>query len=284
MKRALAAMLAGAALAACAWGAERAAVATGDRADAKTWDGAVPGDGDIGAVPYQAKKEEGAMIDIHAHGHDTFRIVDPKDPDGVSGSRRGAGKQIYFDPYKLPEGLPKADVIFISHSHGDHCSPDDVKKIRKDDTVIVATADSAAKLGGKVTIVKPGDAIDVAGLKVKTIPAYNINKFRSPGVPFHPRESGWVGYVVTLSDGTTVYHAGDSDATPEMKALKVDVALLPVSGKYVMTAEEAVEAANAMMPKLAIPMHYGVVAGTDADAETFRKGFKGATRILKPER
>jgi L-ascorbate metabolism protein UlaG (beta-lactamase superfamily) len=254
----------------------------------------------LSAPAWVTTEEENLMIDIHYHGHDAFRIVDPKAPDAASGPQRGAGKQIYFDPYKLPEGpfrlgdslkapssvegLPKADVIFISHSHGDHCSPDDVKKIRTDATVIVATADSAAKLGGKVTVVKPGDAIDVAGLKVKVVPAYNINKFRSPGVPFHPKESGWVGYVVTLSDGATVYHAGDSDATGEMKALKVDVALLPVSGVYVMTAAEAVEAANAMMPKLAIPMHYGVVAGSDADAETFRKGFKGTTRILKPER
>lgn len=218
-----------------------------------------------------AAKEDEAMIDIHWHGHDAFRVVD-------------AGRQIYFDPYQLPDGLPKADVIFVSHSHGDHCSPEDVKKILKEGTVIVATADSAAKFGGKVTVVKPGDSIEVAGLKVKAIPAYNLNKFRSPGVPFHPKESGWVGYVATLSNGTTVYHAGDTDATPEMKALKVDVALLPVSGTYVMTADEAADAANAMMPKLAIPMHYGVVAGTEADAEKFQKAFKGRTRIMKAEK
>ena len=220
------------------------------------------------------------MIDIHWHGHDTFRIVD-------------AGKQIYFDPYKLAAGLPKADVIFITHGHPDHYSPDDVAKIRTEATKFVAPVDVAAKIGAAATAAKPGDTVTVAGLKVRAIAAYNINKFRSPGVPFHPKENNWVGYVVTLSDGTTVYHAGDTDATPEMLALRaagperaegVDLALLPVSGKYVMTAAEAVEAANTMMPKLAIPMHYGSgVVGTPADAEAFKKGFKGETRILKKE-
>jgi len=159
-----------------------------------------------------------------------------------------------------------------------------VAKIRKEGTVFVAPMDVAKEIGAAATGVKPGDEVEVAGLKVKAIAAYNINKFRSPGVPFHPREKHWVGFVVTLSDGTTVYHAGDTDATPELLAVKADVALLPVSGTYVMTAAEAVEAANAMMPKLAIPMHYGAgVVGTAADAEAFKKGFKGETRILEKE-
>jgi L-ascorbate metabolism protein UlaG (beta-lactamase superfamily) len=216
-------------------------------------------------------REEDVMIDIHWHGHDTFGVAD-------------AGRQIYFDPYKLPDGLPPADVIFITHGHGDHFSPADVARVRTDATVFVAPVDVAADIGKQATAMKPGDQTEVAGLVVKAVPAYNVNKFRSPGVPFHPKENNWVGYVVTLTDGTTLYHAGDTDFIPEMKDLEADVALLPVSGTYVMTAEEAVEAANAMMPKVAIPMHYGGIVGTDADAETLKEGFKGETRILEPER
>ena len=226
----------------------------------------------LAAKDAKETKEDKVMVDIHWHGHDTFRIVD-------------AGKQIYFDPYKVPDGLPKADVIFITHEHRDHYSPEDVAKIVKDDTKFVAPTDVAKTIGEAAVGMKPGDEVTVDGLKVKAIAAYNIDKFRTPGVPFHPKEKNWVGYVVTLANGTTVYHAGDTDFTPEMKTVKVDVALLPVSGKYVMTAAEAVEAANAISPKVAVPMHYGGgVVGTEADAEAFKKGFKGETWILKAER
>jgi L-ascorbate metabolism protein UlaG (beta-lactamase superfamily) len=210
-------------------------------------------------------------IDIHWHGHDAFRIVD-------------AGKEIYIDPYKLPDGLPQADYIFITHAHRDHFSPDDVEKVRTPATKIVATADVAAKVGEGSIVIAPGNEIEVDALKVKAIPAYNVTKFRSPGVPFHPKESGWVGYIITLADGTTLYHAGDTDFIPEMKSVTVDVALIPVSGTYVMTAQEAVEAANAMKPGVAIPMHYGAgVVGTAEDAEKFREGYAGKTAILQKE-
>ena len=222
-------------------------------------------------TPPQNEEEARLMIDIHWHGHDTFRVVD-------------AGKQIYFDPYKLPDGLPKADVIFITHDHGDHFSEPDVAKIRTDKTKLVAPLDVAAKIGPAAVALKPGDEATLDALKVRAVRAYNINKFRSPGVPYHPKEKGWLGYVVTLSDGTTLYHAGDTDFTPEMKTVTVDVALLPVSGKYVMTAEEAVEAANTIMPKVAIPMHYGSIVGSDKDAQILKEGFKGETRILKLEK
>jgi L-ascorbate metabolism protein UlaG (beta-lactamase superfamily) len=108
----------------------------------------------------------------------------------------------------------------------------------------------------------------VKGIAIRTLPAYNLTKFRSPGVPFHPRESGHVGYLITV-DGVGIYHPGDSDFVPEMSGLAPDVALLPVSGTYVMTAEEAVEAAAAIRPRVAIPMHVGEGIGSLADAERF---------------
>ena len=193
---------------------------------------------------------------IHWLGHDSFRID-------------GEGVVIYIDPYKLKEG-PKADLILITHDHSDHASMADVALIQKQDTIIVTIEAAAKKLSGQIKIVKPGEELTVKGIAVKTLPAYNLTKFRSPGVPFHPKDVGHVGYVITVK-GVKIYHAGDSDFIPEMKGLKTDVALLPVSGTYVMTAEEAVEAAAAIQPKVAIPMHVGEGVGSLADAERFRE-------------
>jgi L-ascorbate metabolism protein UlaG (beta-lactamase superfamily) len=205
-----------------------------------------------------AYPERGGMTmleNIHWLGHDTFRIDGPK--------------TIYFDPYELGEGNPKADLILISHEHGDHCSPEDVAKIQGEDTVIVTVATAADQLTGDVRTIKPGDAIEVDGIQVEGVPAYNVNKFRSPGEPFHPKEVGHVGFVVTVK-GTRIYHAGDTDHIPEMADLKeIDIALLPVSGTYVMTAEEAVEAAEAIQPGIAIPMHLGRGIGSLDSAQVF---------------
>jgi len=203
---------------------------------------------------------------IHWYGHDTFRIED-------------GTKQIYIDPWNVPRGAPKADYILITHSHSDHFSEPDITALSMKTTKVVGPADVAKKLGVGATAVKPAQSITLDGLKVTTVPAYNIGK------AFHPRSSNWVGYVITLSNGEIIYHAGDTDATPEMKALKgVDVALLPVSGKYTMTAQEAAAAANVFLPKLAIPMHYGAIVGSAADAETFKKLFKGETVIKQEEK
>ncbi|MGD2177376.1 MAG: MBL fold metallo-hydrolase [Anaerolineae bacterium] len=194
---------------------------------------------------------------IHWLGHDAFRI------DG--------SETIYFDPYELSEGSPNADLIFITHDHYDHCSPEDVAEIQGDETVIVTIASAAEKLTGDVRVVEPGDTVEVHGIDVEAVRAYNVNKFRSPGEPFHPKEAGHVGFVVTV-DGKRIYHAGDTDFIPEMAELKdIDIALLPVSGIYVMTAEEAVQAAEAIQPEVAIPMHVGRGIGSLEAAETFEE-------------
>jgi L-ascorbate metabolism protein UlaG (beta-lactamase superfamily) len=206
---------------------------------------------------------------IHWLGHDTFRM------DGLP--------IIYFDPYQLGKGNPKADVIFITHDHSDHCSPGDVAKIQKDDTTIVTVAAAAAKLKGDIRTVKPGDKVTVKGIEVEAVPAYNVNKFRSPGVPFHPKESGYVGFVVTL-DGQRIYHAGDTDPIPEMADLgEIDIAFLPVSGTYAMTADEAVEAARTINPKVAIPMHVGRGIGSLKDAQSFKEKAPVEVVILEIE-
>jgi len=206
---------------------------------------------------------------VHWLGHDTFLIDGPE--------------TIYFDPYQLGEGLPQADVILISHEHHDHCSPEDVAKIQGDETIIVTVASAADQLEGDVRIVGPGDTIQVKGIEVEAVPAYNVNKFRSPGQPFHPKEAGHVGFVITL-EGTRIYHAGDTDFIPEMAELReIDIALLPVSGTYVMTADEAVEAAEAIQPGLVIPMHVGRGIGSLASAEAFKEKAPVDVLILKVE-
>lgn len=175
----------------------------------------------------------------------------------------GDGKVLYIDPYQAPKG-PAADIVLVTHGHYDHCSPDDVAKVAGPGTAILAPADCAGSLPGKVIVVKPGEHRTVQGVAIETVPAYNIGK------RFHPKANGWVGYVVTLG-GRRIYHAGDTDATPEMLALRVDVALLPVGGTYTMTAAEAAAAVNAFRPKVAVPMHFGSIVGSEADAREFRR-------------
>lgn len=205
------------------------------------------------------------VSNIHWLGHDSFRI-------------KGDGLVIYIDPWQIEDG-PKADLILITHDHRDHCSPADVAKVQKEDSVIVTVAAAAAKLSGQIQVVKPGDELRVKGIPISAVPAYNVNKFRSPGVPFHPRESGYVGFVVTV-EGQRIYHAGDTDCIPEMGSINADIALLPVSGTYVMTADEAVEAAAIIKSQIAIPMHIGRGIGSLADAERFKEKASVPVEIL----
>lgn len=201
------------------------------------------------------------MIDkIHWLGHDTFKI------DGEL--------VIYTDPYQLKR-KDSADLILITHEHFDHCSPEDVRKLIGKDTTVVAPADCGSKLGGKVKTVRVGDSFSVGKVKIEAVPAYNMNK------QFHPKKNGWVGYVITLQ-GVRIYLAGDTDRIPEMKNLgKIDIALLPVSGTYVMTAREAAEAAlQDIKPAIAVPMHYGSVVGSRRDAEEFQKLLEGKIQVV----
>jgi len=192
---------------------------------------------------------------LHRLGHDTFRLDGPP--------------IIYIDPWKLPAGSLPADLILVTHDHFDHCSPEDVKKISKPGTVVIADPASAKKLPG-ARILRPGETATVGDVIIEAVAAYNINKFRSPGQPFHPKSAGYNGYIITIG-GERLYHAGDTDHIPEMAGYRCDVALLPVSGTYVMTADEAAAAAADIKPRVAVPMHYGDIVGGAADVQRFQK-------------
>jgi L-ascorbate metabolism protein UlaG (beta-lactamase superfamily) len=195
-------------------------------------------------------------------GHDTFKVT--------------GEKVIYTDPFKIRK-QDVADIILVTHEHYDHCSPEDIRKISGLKTIIVAPADCAAKLKGTIKTVKPGDVVEVSGITIEAVPSYNTNK------QFHTKDKGWVGYIFTIS-GQRIYIAGDSDYIPEMKTFRADIALLPVSGTYVMTAEEAVQAALDIKPTIAIPMHYGSIVGSKDDARKFAELLKGKVTVeILPE-
>jgi L-ascorbate metabolism protein UlaG (beta-lactamase superfamily) len=182
-------------------------------------------------------------------------------------------RAIYIDPYNIKED-EKADIILITHGHYDHCSVDDIKKIIKQGTKIFVTADAQSKVARfdvpiEIEVIEPSQEIDLGDVKIETIKSYNIDK------SFHPKQEGWVGYVIKMND-VVVYHAGDCDILPEMQKLtghgqseKKFIALLPVGGRYTMTAEEAAEAAKIIKPSLAIPMHWGSIVGSEEDAKEF---------------
>jgi L-ascorbate metabolism protein UlaG (beta-lactamase superfamily) len=183
----------------------------------------------------------------------------------------GAGGTLYIDPWDVPGDPAPADAIFITHMHDDHFSDDDVNKLRREGTAIVAPRDVAAEISGDVQAVSPGDSGEAAGVRFQAVPAYNIVEGRTDN---HPKANGWVGYLLEL-DGRTYYHAGDTDHLPELESLDPQVAFLPIGGAgFTMDAREAAALAKAMRPELAVPMHYGgYVQGTapSSEGEVFRR-------------
>ena len=187
-------------------------------------------------------------------GHDAFRL---------SGS-----KTVYIDPWHIAAGAPPADIILVTHGHSDHFDKSDIARVSQPATVLVGPAEVTRQVRGETRTVAPGDVVSVAGVTIRAVPAYNTNKFRKPGVVFHPRDDAQVGYVVDL-DGTTYYHSGDTDVIDEMSEIDVDVAMIPVSGTFVMTADEAALACGKLRAGVVIPMHYGTNVGSIADARRF---------------
>jgi L-ascorbate metabolism protein UlaG (beta-lactamase superfamily) len=181
----------------------------------------------------------------------------------------GDSKKIYIDPYDLgeePAFEDKADILLITHEHFDHCSPDDIKKVRRSDSTTLIPENISLQFKGDARRIAEGDVLadglEIKGTRIEVVPAYNPDK------PYHPRGLG-VGYIVELG-GIRIYHAGDCNFFPEMKNIRADVALLPIGGTYTMDEEEAANAAAAISPKYAIPMHYGKPGITEGDPEKFK--------------
>jgi len=179
-------------------------------------------------------------------------------------------KIIYVDPFKIEENYNDADIILVTHSHYDHFSKEDIKKVKKENTIICITEDlydETLELGFKrenIITVIPNDTYEVLGIEIKTIPSYNTNK------KFHPKENNWVGYIINLNN-VNYYIAGDTDITEENKQVKCDVAFVPVGGTYTMTANEAAELINTIKPKITVPTHYGSIVGTKDDPTNFKE-------------
>ncbi len=201
-------------------------------------------------------------VEITWIGHASFRIA-------------GAEGVVYIDPWKLTDSPHDADVVFVSHSHHDHCSADDVAKVSKDATAVIAPAETIAKLAC-ANAVAPGENITIKGITIEAVAAYNVSK------SFHPRSNNWCGAVLTL-EGKRIYYAGDTDLIDEMSDLTdVDLALLPVGGTYTLDAARAAEACRAIGAKAAIPYHWGDIVGSVSDAEQFARSAGGEVHVLQP--
>ena len=187
---------------------------------------------------------------------------------------------IYADPFHIEEESHDADIILITHQHYDHFSPEDIRKILKDTTILVAPESmikDARKLESEVkeiVAVKPGDTSKIGGLELEIVPAYNTLK------PFHPKHSAWVGYVVTI-EGKRIYIAGDTDLTKEAQQVKCDIALLPIGGTYTMDPKKAAELTNTIKPEYVIPTHYGCIIGKPSDAQTFAGLVKSPVKVVE---
>lgn len=208
-------------------------------------------------------------VQIERPNHDTVILRGPK--------------TVVIDPFKVG-AIPDVDLVLITHDHFDHFSAEDLAQIvDPGKTVLVGPESCLEKLLHIRTLetefMAAGNQRVVANIVLSAVPAYNINKFKSPGELFHPKEAGYLGYIVTMFD-TKFYHTGDADFIGEMKNLgPVDVMFVPVSGTYVMTVDEAVKAVKAVKPKVAIPMHYGAIVGDKSQAEEFKKKVGNIARV-----
>ena len=212
-------------------------------------------------------EEEGAAMidDIEVFTQNSIRIK----------NRIGT---IYIDPFQMKESPNDADYILITHEHYDHYSPEDIDKVVGDNTILVIPESMSDKIGDvsdkmkRIVTVKPGMYYEADGLEFDTVAAYNTMK------NFHPKSAEWVGYILRL-DNKRIYIAGDTDATKEAKAVKCDIALVPIGGTFTMNAKQAAGLINEIRPDEAIPTHYGSVVGSPEDAEVFKDNVKEPVKV-----
>lgn len=188
-----------------------------------------------------------------------------------SSIRVDAQNKLYFDPFNLPDEPQNADIVLITHEHYDHFSPKDILKASNEKTIFIVPQSMKHTFCKKCDVpmqrVYPmigGQTAIIAGVPIQAVAAYNLNK------PFHPRSNGWLGYVIEV-EGSKLYVCGDTDDTPESRAVKCDIVCVPIGGTYTMDAREAASFVNSIRPRIAVPVHYGTVVGKPSDADTFEK-------------
>ena len=212
--------------------------------------------------------------------HDINKLMERFSINCHSSIRYGGDTVVWFDPFQVKDAPQDGDVIFITHEHYDHFSPEDIRRVMKPDAVLVlpesclAAAQAAGFSPAQLLTVRPGTHETVKGIPFSAVAAYNVGK------PFHPRANSWVGYAADL-DGWRVYVAGDTDDTPEARAVICDAAFLPVGGTYTMTAPEAAALTNVLRPQIAVPTHYGSIVGRMSDGDDFAAALSADIRCVK---
>ena len=207
-------------------------------------------------------------------------MIDKIDVFTHSSIRIKGSVTVYVDPFKITDETHDADYVLITHQHYDHFSPEDIRKVIRDTTILVSPesmVDDAMELEREVkeiVAMKPGESRELEGLDIEAIPAYNTLK------PFHPKRANWLGYVLKL-DGKRIYIAGDTGLTKESKQVKCDIAMIPIGGAYTMDAKRAADLINIITPEYAIPTHYGSVVGKPSDAKSFAKLVKEPVKVVE---
>lgn len=197
-----------------------------------------------------------------------------------SSIRISGEKTMYFDPLHISGAPHDADIVFITHEHFDHFSPDDIARVSGGSTVYAAPKSMADKLrkagipAHRTVLLEPGDKTEIEGIPTEAVPAYNLIK------PFHPKRSGWLGYVVTVQ-GSRIYVCGDTDDTPEARSVRCDIMCVPIGGTYTVNAKKAAEFVKAVSPKAAIPIHYGTIVGSPTDADDLERYLAGQIKIVR---
>lgn len=207
-------------------------------------------------------------------------MIDKIDVFTHSSIRIKGSVTVYVDPFKITDETHDADYVLITHQHYDHFSPEDIRKVIRDTTILVSPesmVDDAMELEREVkeiVAMKPGESRELEDLDIEAIPAYNTLK------PFHPKRANWLGYVLKL-DGKRIYIAGDTGLTKESKQVKCDIAMIPIGGTYTMDAKRAADLINIITPEYAIPTHYGSVVGKPSDAKSFAKLVKEPVKVVE---
>ena len=182
---------------------------------------------------------------------------------------------VYIDPWKINQESKDGDIILVSHSHLDHWSKSDIGKVRNRDSHLVGSGD-VIRAAGEGDLLAPGGVVEFGETRITGTPAYNLRK------PFHPRKKQWLGFIIDI-DGVRIYYAGDTDHIVEMADLQdIDLALLPVGGKFTMNAEKAASAAKGIQAVQCLPYHWGSIIGRESDARHFAKLAGDTAVVLTP--